>query len=227
MLWGKTIVWRNLREGLRGNRCSDRISSSPSQYHYSFGRLVMSKVNTIRESLYWSYSNLAMAHAAVSHRATTYTPVHFMIRSRLYKGLLTQKMNLGSIADDERLKMILPQACNYCGASTQKLSIDHLIPTALRGPDRAENFVWACRLCNSAKRDTDLLDWYNARSEFPPLLLLRRYLKVVIEVCDVLDVMDVPLKEAPTLPFSLSSIPHSFPKPDRLTLWCSSLDTPN
>jgi hypothetical protein len=40
-----------------------------------------------------------------------------MIRARLYKGLRGGTMNIGPIADDERLKMILPQACCYCGSN--------------------------------------------------------------------------------------------------------------
>jgi len=173
----------------------------------------MPEITTIRESLYWCYANLAMAHAAVTQQTPIYNRTHFMIRSRLYKGLIDQTMAMGSIADDERLKMILPQACHYCGKS-EKLSIDHLIPTAHGGQDRAENFVWACQSCNSAKRDTDMLDWYRMRGEFPPLLLLlRRYLKVVIEICAKGNMFDTELGNAPPLPFSLHSIPHNFPKP--------------
>lgn len=109
-------------------------------------------------------------------------------------------MNLGSIADDERLKMILLQACHYCG-NRGKLSIDHLMPKVKGGLDRAENMVWACRSCNSAKGDRHLLDWYAARNMFPPLLLLRRYLKIAIEICLKANLMDVKIAEAPSYPF--------------------------
>lgn len=52
------------------------------------------------------------------------------------------------------------------------------------GPDAGENLVWACRPCNSAKRAEDVLEWIERQGEFPPLLPLRRYLKLAIEYCD-------------------------------------------
>lgn len=184
----------------------------------------MPEITTIKSSLHWSYANLAMAHAAVSQKSSSYSTPHFMIRSKLFKGLSTGTMAIGSIVDDERLKMILPQTCSYCGSRTQKLSIDHLIPKALGGLDRAENLVWACRSCNSSKGSVDFMDWYNGKGVFPPLLLLRRYLKMAVYICEEAGVMDTLLNDAPQLPFSLQSIPHVFPKPNTLRLWCVPLD---
>jgi len=37
-------------------------------------------------------------------------------------------MAKGPLVDDERLKLVLPQACGYC-VSREILSVDHLIPT--------------------------------------------------------------------------------------------------
>jgi hypothetical protein len=183
----------------------------------------MPEIHTIADSLYWCYANLAMAHAAVSNQSSGYSQTHFIIRSRLYKGLQSGTMKIGSIADDERLKMVLPQACNYCG-SRDYLSIDHLIPKAKSGSDTADNMVWACRSCNSAKGDIDLLDWYIVKKEFLPLLLLRRYLKIVIQFCQDNELLDRNISENPPLPFSLQSIPHSFPKPTELILWIVPLE---
>lgn len=82
---------------------------------------------TIGELLYWSYANLGMAHSAVDKKAAKYGRLQFVIRSRLYKGLSEGTMNIQPIAVDERLKMILPQACCYCG-DNNRLSVDHLLP---------------------------------------------------------------------------------------------------
>jgi hypothetical protein len=68
-----------------------------------------------------------MAHAAVMEGKEKYGRVHYMIRTNLFKGLKDGKMNIGSIIDDERFKMKLPQVCSYCG-SNKSLSVDHLIP---------------------------------------------------------------------------------------------------
>lgn len=182
------------------------------------GALGHMKLTTVGELLHWSYANLAMAHSAITAGAEGYGRTHFMIRARLYKGLNTGTMSIGPLADDDRLKMILPQACCYC-ASREHLSIDHLIPTKKGGANTGDNLVWACRSCNSSKCATDALDWLAERNQFPPLLLLRRYLKLAIELCRERELMDVPLETAPELPVSLSAVPMSYPEPKKLTLW--------
>ena len=68
------------------------------------------EITTVGELLHWSYANLAITHAAVAAKSKKYGRLQFMIRARLYAGLNKQTMNVGSLADDERLKMVLPQA---------------------------------------------------------------------------------------------------------------------
>lgn len=173
---------------------------------------------TVGDLLLWSYANLAMAHAAVTSQAQSYGRTHFMIRSRLFSGLQSGRMDIGSIADDERLKMVLPQACCYCGGR-DNLSIDHLIPTRRGGADTGDNLVWACRRCNSGKGANDLLEWFESRGEFPSLLLLRRYLTLAIEMCRERHLMDAPLADSIDLPISLGAVPTAYPQPSALRLW--------
>ncbi|MCA9116696.1 MAG: HNH endonuclease [Planctomycetaceae bacterium] len=129
-------------------------------------------------------------------------------------------MKVRSLYDDERIKMKVPQACCYCG-STSNLSIDHLMPRISNGNDESSNLIWACRSCNSSKQGRDMLDWMKRKDRFPAVLLLRRYLKLVLRYCDELDLLELPLPEAMDreLPFELSLIPHSFPPLAELCLW--------
>lgn len=48
-------------------------------------------------------------------------------------------------------------ACRYCGALAPdvKLTVDHVIPTALGGSDEPSNLVTACADCNSGKTSTN------------------------------------------------------------------------
>lgn len=176
------------------------------------------QISTVGELLHCSYSNLAMAHSAITANAERYGRIQFMIRARLYAGLNKGTMSVGPLADDERLKMVLPQACCYCG-SREYLSVDHLIPIKRGGANVGDNLVWACRSCNSSKRHRDVLEWLSERDQFPPLLLLRRYLKLAIEMCVERNLMSTPLSEAPDLPFSLVAIPVKYPLPAQLRLW--------
>ncbi|MCA9445156.1 MAG: HNH endonuclease [Candidatus Omnitrophica bacterium] len=184
----------------------------------------MPKILTVGDALYWAYANLAMAHKGVSDKDHKYVVLHFSIRAKLFSGLKKKTMNLGSIADDERLKMILPQACCYCGTS-ERLSLDHLVPTKLGGDDAGDNMVWACKSCNSSKGCRDMLEWFAKRNEFPPLLLLRRYLKLAIRWFESADLMETPLEtEFPQdVPFKISFLPDKFPPPNELKLWVVEL----
>ena len=141
-----------------------------------------------------------------------------MIRARLLKGLSTGTMAIGSLLDDERLKMTLPRACAYCGG-TDHLSLDHLVPRIAGGADSGDNVVWACRGCNSSKGGRDLLVWMKLKERFPPLLLLRRYLKLALADPQVRGLLTTPLDEAPATAFALDFIPTTFPAPNELVLW--------
>jgi hypothetical protein len=61
------------------------------------------------------------------------------------------------------------------------------------------------------------------KNQFPPLLLLRRYLKLAIEMSRERNLMNTPLTEAPDLPFSLKAIPVQYPPLNQLRLWVIEL----
>ena len=177
---------------------------------------------TVHEQIAWSYANLARAHAALQEGATKYSTVHHVIRNRLYHGLVSGEMSMGTLFDDERLKMTASQACYYCG-STLNLAVDHLVPRIRGGADESDNLVWACRSCNSSKRGKDMLVWLASKGVFPPILLLRRYIKIVARYCEQQDYMSVPLSEAKKLdmPFDVCLLPTKFPPLTDLALWVS------
>ncbi len=175
--------------------------------------------NTVAELIYWSYANLAMAHDGLSRAIPTYDKTSFIIRMRLYNGLLSGKMQISSLFKDERWKMENGARCVYCGA-TDNLSIDHLFPRIKGGEDNADNLVCCCKSCNSSKGKKDLMAWYNERGQFPSIMVLRRYLKLVHKQCVELGLMEKPLEEVDDtmLPFSLSEIPTNFPKCSELSM---------
>ena len=108
------------------------------------------KPQTIGESLFWSYANLAMMTAVLNDRVDRPVSKHYSIRARLYKGLCNGTMNVRDYFDDEKLKLSLPRGCAYCGG-TARLSVDHIIPQDKEGSHGGENLVQCCRRCNSSK----------------------------------------------------------------------------
>jgi hypothetical protein len=96
---------------------------------------------------------------------------------------------------------------------TRNLRIENLHSVAL-----GDNLILACRSCNSSKGKKDLMEWYDFKGEFPPLLIFRRYLKLLIRYCSIEGLMDTSWKEAIELdiPFDLKFLPDKFPSPESL-----------
>ncbi|MXW46641.1 MAG: HNH endonuclease [Gammaproteobacteria bacterium] len=179
------------------------------------------KPKTVREQIAFSYSQLACAHSAINRGAHKYATVDYMIRAKLRRGLIDGSMRMRSIYDDERNKLLAPQACYYCG-SKSNLCADHLIPRMRGGPDASDNLISACRSCNSSKGGSDLLSWMDRKGWFPPLLLLRRYMKIVARHCQKNEWLDLQLDcldNGPDMPFDVRMLPISFPPLRDLTLW--------
>jgi len=177
-------------------------------------------IRTVREHIAWSYANLGRAHAAVQHQCEAYGAIHHIIRSKLYGGLTTGKITMRSLYDDERVKMTAPRVCCYCGEASDHLAIDHLIPKIKGGEDEAGNLVLACRTCNGSKQGRDLLEWMTSKQRFPPLLVLRRYIKIVAGYCESHDLMERELADVAKLdlPFDLALLPYQFPPLSELRL---------
>ena len=174
------------------------------------------KRTTVGERLFWAYANLAMADMAVEKGATKYGKLEFMIRAKLNKGLAEGTMNPRTLMRDQKVRMSLPKECVYCGATTN-LAIDHIIPTNRGGSDTGDNAIWACRSCNSSKSDRDLFEWWSAKKAgFPPLFLVRIYLKQAILFFTDQNRLQESWSDVTDSPFDLRFIPETFPSPDQL-----------
>ena len=174
------------------------------------------KPTTVGVALRWAYADLAKAHSALADGAASYGQLHFIVRARLFKGLTTGTMNVGTLLDDERVKFA-SRGCCYCGRE-EKLTLDHLVPVSRGGSDAIVNIVWACQSCNSSKGGRDLLVWYDSRGLFPPLMLYRRYLKLAILHCTERGLVDTGLDDTSGIPFAFDLMVAGLPKLDRLQL---------
>jgi hypothetical protein len=181
--------------------------------------LAKQKIETVRELIYYSYANLAMAHTAVEKKQIKYGMLNFMIRAKLFKGLKDGTMNMRTIFDDEKIKLQTGQICNYCG-SADKLALDHIFPQKYGGEDNADNLIFACKTCNSSKGKKDLIEWMIFRGKFLPLMIIKRYLKLTFNYCNQNGLLDKNIDELKefALPFRIDLLPTSFPKPNELTL---------
>ena len=176
-------------------------------------------IEKVKDRIYFSYANLAMAHSAVTKKQDEYEKINLIIRAKLLKGLQSGNMNMKTIFDDEKVKLQTGQICNYCG-SNEKLALDHIFPQKYGGKDDAENLIFACKTCNSSKGKKDLMEWMIFRNEFLPLMIIRRYLKLVYKFSNEKNLLDKNVKELEKmeLPFKIQYLPTEFPKPKFLKL---------
>ena len=81
---------------------------------------------------------------------------------------------------------------------------------------------------NSSKGGRDLIEWMTAKNRFPPLLLLRRYVKIVARYCEEHGHLDADvsrLDDEPGMPFDVRVLPTQFPPLEELTLWVLPSET--
>lgn len=161
---------------------------------------------TLGEELAWRYACFARSHVALKDGAVKFTVLHHSIRAKLFAGLTSNKMQVTSFFTDEKDKL-KSMACCYC-ASTENLSLDHLIPRKKLGSDLSENLLPACRICNSSKGEKDMLSWLRSKNMFPSMVLLRRYLKLIYFYCQENELMNIPLEVAfdLQLPFDFKNL---------------------
>ncbi len=182
-------------------------------------KIEIKKSDALRKLIYWSYSNLAMAHSAVKNNQVNYEKINFIIRTRLFNGLTDGSMNIKSLFEDEKIKLQTGQICNYCG-SEKKLALDHIFPQAKGGLDIGDNLIYACKTCNSSKGKKDLFKWFNEKEKFPTLMIIRRYLKIIFKYSEQNNLLDKRIKDLENLelPFEIGFIPIKFPKPSELKI---------
>jgi hypothetical protein len=177
------------------------------------------ELKSVQNLLFWSYANLAMAHTAVDRKQDRYKTFNYMIRAKLFKGLSNGTMNIRTLFDDEKIKLQEGMKCSYCG-STNNLALDHIFPKKFGGEDSGDNLIYACKSCNSSKGKKDLMKWLNEKNQFPSLMILRRYLKLIILFCIKNNLMDKDIDEMRNgnYPFDIESVPTKYPSPKELKL---------
>lgn len=174
------------------------------------------KLKTVSDQIWWTYACLCGAHAALQNNFEKYSET-YETRMRQWK-----RKDMRDFEDDAFEKMIRNTCC-HCGK--EEATRDHLIPKSKVDRELgSDNLIQACKSCNSSKRDHDLFEWMEARDDFPSILVMKQYLKLIRHYCENHGLMEISLEEIPVdLPFDIGRLPTSYtnhwPEISDLKLW--------
>ncbi len=164
---------------------------------------------TVKQHIYHNYANLSMAHAAIAAKRRDYGDKDYEIRSAMFRDLMNGAKKIRPISEDDQF--LSRDHCNYCG-SKKKLTTDYIFPKGTFPEYKKENEMIACSFCKSSRKNMDLLEWMETSEDFLPLMVLRRYFKLVHLFCQENDLMNMDLEEALEyeLPFEMQYWPEKF-----------------
>ncbi len=148
-------------------------------------------VKTVRDLIYWYYAELIA-------RSAGFKDNYGFVVSR-WKKLKSGQMKWSSTIRDHQKEWEKGKVCVYCG-SEKNLTLDHIIPVSRAGVDprikalleSTDNIVWACKKCNSSKRDKDVFEWYGKEGiDEIPKLVLSKFLKLVYKIHETQGTLDL------------------------------------
>ena len=160
----------------------------------------MKRVKTVHDLLCKAYADLSVAHIRIEKEV----PNPRGLRKMLFGEYCRGERKPAALMKEESEKMEKGQICHYCEKpfpSGKGLQAEHMLPISRGGPNKGENILFACQSCNGSKGNKDFIAWaLNSDMGFPPIGLIRHYLKLVWEYCDKNNLMEMDLVEAKELP---------------------------
>jgi len=135
-------------------------------------------IKTVRDLIFWQYSKIVSDSAGFGKKNWGFVMDRF-------KKFQQEEIFWNEIKEyvKEREKK---DECIFCG-SKSKLTMEHLFPRSLNGPDNEKNIVWICSTCNSSKGARRLYELWTIKSGLNgakyevPRIAEGKYLKLIYE----------------------------------------------
>jgi len=135
-------------------------------------------IKTVGDLIFWQYAKIISDSAGMGKRNWGFVMTKF-------KQLQGGEIFWNSIREyvKEREKK---DECIFCGGRTS-LTIDHLLPRSLNGPDDEKNVIWVCLRCNSSKGARRVYEFWTIREGLEgakydvPRIVEGKYLKFLYE----------------------------------------------
>lgn len=151
-----------------------------------------SAIKTLRDLIYWQYAKIISDSAGFGKKKWQF------IMNR-FKELQEERIfwdNIREYVKEHEKK----DECIYCGKKSE-LTLEHLFPRSLGGPDVEKNTIWICKECNSVKASKRLYEWITIKGGLKaakyeiPRIAEGKYLKFVYEILDRNDLLGLTIKD--------------------------------
>jgi hypothetical protein len=173
-------------------------------------------VRTIRDEIYWQYSKLISKSAGFGIDNRGFQMTTFL---KLRDGKMKWSSAIGEYIKEHESK----SACIYCG-STEKLTVEHILPSSRGGPNTADNAIFICKKCNSSKGAKRLYEWFGFDNKDKiPSIAEGKYLKLIFELHKQLGTLDLTkeeLREKMCPRCDLGFLCKMIDKKGKLTVFC-------
>jgi len=145
-------------------------------------------VKTVKDLIFWQYAKIISDSAGLGKRNWGFV-------MRKFKQLQQGEIFWNEIREyvKEREKK---DECIFCGAKAN-LTMDHLLPRSLNGPDDEKNVIWVCRECNSSKGSKRVYELWTIKKGLEgakyevPRIAEGKYLKFLYETLQRAGMLDL------------------------------------
>jgi len=149
-------------------------------------------IKTVGDLIFWQYAKIIADSAGMGKRNWSFV-------MRKFKQLQGREIFWNEIREyvKEREKK---DECIFCGAKTA-LTMDHLFPRSLNGPDDEKNIVWVCPTCNSSKGSRRVYELWTTNEGLTgakynvPRIAEGKYLKFLYEVLEGRGMLNITINE--------------------------------
>jgi 5-methylcytosine-specific restriction endonuclease McrA len=173
--------------------CSIRICTFISVAKFNiFDCMPPSAVKTVRDLIFWQYAKIISESAGMGKKNWRFVMRKFW---QLKEGEIFWNEIREYVKEKER-----KDECIFCGKKND-LTIDHLLPRSLGGPNDEKNVVFVCGECNSSKGSRRLYEFWTIRRGLEgakyevPRIAEGKYLKFVYEVLEENVLLDLDLNK--------------------------------
>jgi len=149
-------------------------------------------IKTVRDLIFWQYAKIIAESAGMGKRNWGFVMRKF---TQLQEGEIFWNEIREYIKEREK-----NDECIFCGTKTS-LTIDHLFPRSLNGPDDEKNIIWVCSKCNSSKGSKRLYELWTIKEGLKgakydvPRIAEGKYLKFLYETLEERGMLNLAMNE--------------------------------